>query len=128
MFERHAALRALGSHGGSDMLDIIIHHPLSPARIRDGLENPLILLRNTCDEKIRRLRRLRHASATTAKLFPMPISIIGAWHPDALRAMGTIAVNIASRTEFTSLRSHNVVSAPWRTSRRQQRGLPHVWF
>ena len=39
-----------------------------------------------------------HASATAAKLFPMPISTLGGWHPDAHRAMGTIAVSIASRT------------------------------
>ena len=28
----------------------------------------------------------------------MPTSTLGGWHPDALRAMGTIAVNLASRT------------------------------
>ena len=34
-------ISALESHGGSDMFDITICDPLSPARIRDGLENPL---------------------------------------------------------------------------------------
>ena len=48
--------------------------------------------------KIRTFRRVLHASATAAKLFSMPISTLGGWHPDAHRAMGTIAVNIASRT------------------------------
>ena len=43
-----------------------------------------------------------YASATAAKLFPMPISGLGGWHPDAYRAIGTIAVKIASRT-LTSL-------------------------
>ena len=89
---------ALGSHGGSNMFDTTICHPLSPARIRDGFENPLTLLMNAWDENIRRFRRVLHAFATAAKLFPMPISTLGGWHPDAHRAMGTIAVGIASRT------------------------------
>ena len=80
------------------MFEITICHPLYPARIRDGLENPLSLLKNTWDETIRRFRRFLHASATAAKLFSMPISTLGGWHPDAHRAMGTIAVNIAWRT------------------------------
>ena len=89
---------ALRSHGGSDIFDITDFHSLSPARIRDGLQNPLTLLKNAWGEKIRRFRRVLHASATVAKLFPMPISTLGSWHPDAHRAMGTIAVKIASRT------------------------------
>ena len=100
-FGRHKErpdMSALESHGGSDMFDITICHPLSLARIRDGLENPLTLLKNAWDEKIRRFCRVLYASATAAKLFPMPISTLGGWHPDAHRAMGTIAVNIASRT------------------------------
>ena len=80
------------------MFDITICHPLSPARIRDGLENALTLLKNAWDEKIRRFRRVLHASVTAAKLFPMPISTLVGRHPDAHRATGTIAVNIASRT------------------------------
>ena len=39
-----------------------------------------------------------HASATAAKLIPMPISTLGGWDPDSHRAMGTTAVNFASRT------------------------------
>ena len=73
------------------MFDITICHPLSPARIRGGLENQLTLLKNAWDEKIRRFQR-------AANLFPMPISTLGDWHPDAHCAMGTIAVNSAYRT------------------------------
>ena len=80
------------------MFDITIYHPLCPARIRDGWENPLTLLMNAWNEKIRRFRRVLHSSATAAKLFPTPISTLGGWHSDAHRAMGTIAVIIASRT------------------------------
>ena len=100
-FGRHKEcpdISALRSHGDSDMFDITICHPLSPARIRNGLEDPLTLLKNASDEKIRRFRRVLHASATAAKLFLMPISTLGGRHPDAHRTMGTIAVNIASRT------------------------------
>ena len=91
-------ISALRSHGDSDMFDITICHPFSLARIRDGLENPFTLLKNTWYEKIRRFRRVLHASARAAKLFPMPNSTLGGWHRDAHRAMGNIAVNIASRT------------------------------
>ena len=100
LFERHKErpdISALGSHGGADVFNVTICYPHSPARIRDGLEKPLILLKNAWHKTIRRFRRVRHASATAAKLFPMPISTFGGWHPDAHNAMGTIAVNIASR-------------------------------
>ena len=80
------------------MLDITIWNPLSPARIRDGLENPLTLQKNAWDEKITRFRRVFHASATAAKLFPMSISTLGGRHPDAHRAIGPLANKIASRT------------------------------
>ena len=58
----------------------------------------MTLPKNAGDEKIRRFRRVLHASAPAAKLFPIPISTLGGWHPDAHPAMGTNAVNIASRT------------------------------
>ena len=50
------------------------------------------------DEKIRRLGRVLHESATAVKLLPMPLPTLGGWHPDSHRAMRSIAVNIASRT------------------------------
>ena len=80
------------------MFDITICRPLSPARIRDGLENPLTLLKHAWDEKIIGFRRVLHTSATAAKLFPMPMSNLGGWHPDAHPSMGNIAVNFTSRT------------------------------
>ena len=48
-FGRHkerSDISALRGHGGSDMFDITICHPLCLARIRDGLEDPLTLLKN----------------------------------------------------------------------------------
>ena len=90
-FGRHTErpdISALGSHRGSDMFDTTICHPLSPARIRDGLENPLTLVKNAWGEMIRRFRRVLRASATVAKPFPMPIFTIRGWHPHAHRAVG----------------------------------------
>ena len=80
------------------MFDITFCHPPSLARVRDGMANALNLLKNAWDDKIRRYRRVLHASATTVKLFPMPLSTVGGWHPDSHRAMRSIAVNIDSRT------------------------------
>ena len=77
------------------MFEVTISYPPSPARIRDGLKKPMTLQKNAGNEKIRRYRRVLHASATAVKLSPMPISALGGWHSDALRAMGTIEVNIA---------------------------------
>ena len=38
-------ISALGSHSGSDMFDITFFHPLSPARVRDDMENAQNLLK-----------------------------------------------------------------------------------
>ena len=53
------------------------------------------LLKKAWDEKIRRFGRILHESATAVKLFPMPLSTRGGWHPDSYRATRSIAVNIA---------------------------------
>ena len=47
--------KCIGSHGGSDLFDITLCHPLSPARIRDCKENAMNLLKRAWDEKVRRL-------------------------------------------------------------------------
>ena len=69
----------------------------SEHRIREGIDNALGLLKKAWDEKSRRFGGVLHESATSVKLFPMPLSSLGGWHPDPRRAMGSIAVNIASR-------------------------------
>ena len=66
-------ISALGSQDGSDMFDIAFWHPLSPARVRDGMENALNLLKKALDEKIRGFDRVLLESATAVKLFPMPL-------------------------------------------------------
>ena len=91
-------LSALGSHGGSDMFDITFCHPLSPARVRDDMENALNILKKAWDEKILRFGRVLHEPATAVKLLPLPLSTLGGWHPDSHRAMRSIADDIASRS------------------------------
>ena len=61
------------------------------------MDNALSLLKKALDEKIRTFGRVLHESATSAKLFPLPLSSLGGWNPDSYRAVGSIAVNIASR-------------------------------
>ena len=61
------------------------------------MENALNLLKKAWDEKIRGFGRVLHEFATAVKLFPMPLSTLGGWHPDSYRTMRSIAVNIASR-------------------------------
>ena len=80
------------------MLDITFCHPLSPARVRDGLKNVINLLKKAWDEEIRIFNRVLHESATAVNLFPTPLSTPRGLHPDSHRAMRSIAVNIASRT------------------------------
>ena len=62
------------------------------------MENALNILKKAWDEKITRFGRVLHESATALKLFLMPLSTPGGWHPDSHRAMRSIAVNNASRT------------------------------
>ena len=100
-FGRHKArpdITALGSKGGPDVFDIIFCHPFSPSRVRDGMENALNLLKKAWYEKIRIFGRVLPESTTAMRLFLIPLSTLGGWHPDSYRAMGSIAVNIASRT------------------------------
>ena len=100
-FGRHKErpdISVLGSHGGTDMFDITFYHPLSPARVQDGMENALNLLKKAWNEKTRIFGRVLHESATTVKLFPMLLSTLGGWHPDSHRALRSIAVDIATRT------------------------------
>ena len=60
------------------------------------MDNALRLLKKAWDEKVRWLEGVLHESATFSKLFSMQPSSMGRWHPDSHRAMGFIAVNIAS--------------------------------
>ena len=43
-------IRAISSHGGSDLFDITFCHPLTPARIRDSVQTPLRILKAVFSE------------------------------------------------------------------------------
>ena len=62
------------------------------------MDNAPNLRKKAWDEKIRRFDRVLLESGTAVKLFPMPLSTLGGWHPDSHRAKRSVAVNIASRT------------------------------
>ena len=47
-------IRALGRSGGAELFDVTICHPLSLARIRDVVENPLNLLKAAWTVKVSR--------------------------------------------------------------------------
>ena len=49
-----ARRRALGRSGGTELLDVTICHPLSQARIRDMVENPLNLLKKAWTANVSR--------------------------------------------------------------------------
>ena len=66
------------------------------------MDNALSILKKPWDERARRFgKALLHKSAISVKLFPMPLSGLGGWHPDLHRAMGSIAASIASRALFS---------------------------
>ena len=70
-------IRAISSHGGSDLFDITFCHPLTPARIRDSIQNPLSILKAAWSEKFARYASVSGTYGTTVHLIPVPISILG---------------------------------------------------
>ena len=47
-------IRVTSCHGGSDLFDISFCHPLTPARIRDSMQNPLSILKAAWSAKFSR--------------------------------------------------------------------------
>ena len=90
-------IRAISSHGGSDLFDITFCHPLTPARIRDSVQNPLSILKAAWSAKSARQASVLETYVTTVHLSPVPISTLGGWHPDSYREMGSVVSSIASR-------------------------------
>lgn len=50
-YKETSDISALGIHGGSDMLEITVCDPFSPAIIWDGTDNALTLRKKAWDEK-----------------------------------------------------------------------------
>ena len=53
-------IRALGRKGGTDLFDVTICHPLSQARIRDAVQNPLNILKPAWAGKVSRYAGMVH--------------------------------------------------------------------
>ena len=90
-------ISAISSHGGSDLFDITFCHPLTPARIRDSVQNPLGILKAAWSAKFAKYASVLETYGTTVHLIPVPISTIGGWHPGSYRAMRSVISSIASR-------------------------------
>ena len=65
---------AISSHGGSDLFDITLCHPLTPARIRDSVQNPLNILKAAWSAKFARYASVLEAYGPKVHLIPVPIS------------------------------------------------------
>ena len=90
-------LRALGRSGGTEFFDVPIGHPLRQARIGDVSENPLNLLKATWTAKVFRYSGMLQAAGTRFNLLPVPLPTLGGWHPDAHKALCSVASTIAAR-------------------------------
>ena len=94
-------IRTLGRTGGTDLFDVTICHPLSQARIRDAVQNPLNILKAAWAGKVSRYAAMVHEAGRSEQLIPVPISPFGGWHPDAHRALCSVATAIAARRMST---------------------------
>ena len=90
-------IRALGRTGGTDLIDVTVCNPLSQARIRDAVQNPLNILKAAWAGKVSRYAAMVHQAGRSVQLLPAPISKLGGWHPDAHRALCSVATTIAAR-------------------------------
>ena len=110
--ERHRErpdIRALGRSGGTELFDVTIFHPLSQARIRDAVENPLNLLKAAWTAKVSRYASMLQAAGTGFSLLPVPLSTLGGWHPDAHKALCSLASTIAARGLSTFSRARSIL-------------------
>ena len=100
-------IRALGRTVGTDQFDVTICHPLSQTRIRDAVQNPLSILKAAWAGKVSRYAAMVHEARRSVQLLPVPISTLGGWHPDAHRALRSVATAIAARgmSTFSSAKS-----------------------
>ena len=102
-------VRALGRSGGTEVFVDTICHSLSPARIRDVVENPLNLLKAAWTAKVSRYASMHQAAGTGFNLLPVPLSTLGGWHPDAHKALCSVASTIAARGLSTFSRARSIL-------------------
>ena len=75
--------RTISIHGGSDLFDITLCHPLTLARIRDSVQYPLSTLKAAWPARFSRYASVLGTDGTTVNLIPVPFSNFGGWHPDS---------------------------------------------
>ena len=90
-------IRAIGSYGGFELPDITFCHPLTPARIRGSVQNPLGIVKAAWSAQFSMYAGVLETYGTAVHLIPVPISTLGGWHPDSYRAIGSVVSAIASR-------------------------------
>ena len=75
--------------------------------IRDAVQNPLKILKASWAGKVPRYAAMVHEAGRSVQLLPVPISTLGGWHPDAHRALCSVATTIAARgmSTFSSAKS-----------------------
>ena len=72
-------------------------HPLSQARIRDAVHNPLNILKAAWAGKVSRYAAMVHEAGRRVQVLLVPISTLSGRHPDAHRALCSVATTIAAR-------------------------------
>ena len=102
-------MRALWRSGGTELFDVTICHPLSQARIRGAVEYPLNLLKAAWTAKVSRYASMLQAAGTGFNLLPVPLSTLGGWHPDAHKALCSVASTIAARGLSTFSRARSIL-------------------
>lgn len=100
--EQHCSrpdIKAMGTAGGTDYLDVTIAHPLSSAqRITSLINNPSGLLVNACTAKLRIHAEFIRRAGTSSRLLPVALTTLGGWHHTAHRFLQTVADDHASRS------------------------------
>ena len=102
-------IRALGRSGGTELFDVTICHPLSQTRIRDVVENPLNLLKAAWTAKVSRYASMLQAAGTGFNLLSVPLSTLAGWHPNAQKALCSVASTIAARGLSTFPRARSIL-------------------
>ena len=61
---------ALGRTGGTDLFNVTIYHPLSQARTRDAVQNPLNIFKAAWPGKVSRYAAMVHEAGRSVQLLP----------------------------------------------------------
>ena len=109
--------------------NVTIFHPLSQARIHDAVQNPLNILKAAWAGKVSRYAAMVHEAGRSVQLLPVPISTSGGWHPDAHRALCSVATAIAARGISTFSSAKGILfqrHTALLVTNNEQCSLPHV--